>query len=284
MAAISLGLVGHARLSARLGRNARFLLLGNAIAAAIMGAVGTYFSNQAIFFLTFALGLPTLLALAQIRARDIDPDLARGGVADARVRPDLLRSLARNRALWIFAGVVVLFQAANAAMLPLMAGQLTMRAPETATAVLAVCILLPQFVVAAIAPWVGRQAEIWGRRPLLIACFVALSIRGAVFAASTDQYVIMAAQLLDGVSAATLGVLVPLVIADVMRGSGHFNFAQGVVGTAVGIGASFSTTVAGAVADAYGSVAVFLLLAAIGMAGIVMSAVLMPETRPGPQN
>jgi len=54
--------------------------------------------------------------------------------------------------------------------------------------------------------------------------------------------VIVAAQLLDGISAATLGVLIPLVIADVTRGSGRFNLAQGAVGAAVGIGASASTS------------------------------------------
>src|ERR1700694_5001746 len=109
-----------------------------------------------------------------------------------------------------------------------------------------------------IAPKVGRLAPSWGRRPLLAFCFVALSIRCVVFAMTSEPFAIVAVQLLDGISAATLGVLVPLVIADVMRGSGHFNLAQGVVGAAVGIGASFSTTVAGYIADDYGSISAFL--------------------------
>jgi MFS family permease len=174
---------------------------------------------------------------------------------------------------------MVLFQLANAAMLPIMAGLLTMRAPEWATPVLAICILAPQFVVAAIAPWVGGQAESWGRRPLLAVCFVALSIRGVVFAATSDPYAIVAVQLLDGISAATLGVLVPLIIADITRGSAHFNLAQGAVGVAVGIGASISTLLAGYIADAFGSVAVFLFLAAVAAAGLLLVASLMPETR-----
>jgi hypothetical protein len=55
MAAISLGLVGYALLSVRLGRNARFLSLGNAIAAAAMGVIGHYFTNRAIFLFTAAM-------------------------------------------------------------------------------------------------------------------------------------------------------------------------------------------------------------------------------------
>ena len=86
LAAISLGLVGHTLLGSRLGRNVRFLSLGNAIAAGLMGGVAHYYSNQAIFFLTAALGIPTLIALAQIRSADIDPELARGGGAQTRGR------------------------------------------------------------------------------------------------------------------------------------------------------------------------------------------------------
>jgi MFS family permease len=280
LAAISLGLVGHALLSVRLGRNARYLSLGNAIAAGIMGVVAYYFSNQAIFFLTAVLGIPTLLALMQIRASEIDPDLARGGTRQSRPAAwrGAVTSIVCNRALLIFAAAVVLFQLANAAMLPIIAGILTMRTPETATLVLSICIFAPQFVVAAIAPWVGRKAQSWGRRPLLVLCFAALSVRGAIFAAASDPYVIIAAQLLDGISAATLGVLVPLIIADTTRGSGHFNFAQATVGVAVGIGASLSTTLAGYIADVSGG-AVFLFLAGVALSGLILVIALMPETR-----
>jgi MFS family permease len=106
-----------------------------------------------------------------------------------------------------------------------------------------------------------------------------LCLRSAVFAASNDPAVIIAAQLLDGLSAATLGVLVPLVIADTTRGTGHFNLAQGVVGAAVGIGASLSTTVAGYVADIFGFAVVFLFLGLVGGLGLMLVLVLMPETR-----
>jgi MFS family permease len=284
LGAISLGLVGHTMLSIRLGRNARFLSLGNAIAAGLMGGIAYYFSNRAIFLLTAALGVPTLIALAQIRSADIDPELARGGVRkrEGGACSDSLASVARNRALLIFASAIALFQLSNAAMLPIMAGSLTTRAPEWATAVIAICILAPQFVVAAIAPSVGRTAQSWGRRPLLMICFMPLCVRSAVFAVSSDPAVIVAAQMLDGISAATLGVLVPLVIADTTRNSGHFNLAQGVVGIAVGIGASLGTTMAGYVADRFGDAVVFLFLGSVGAAGLLLVLALMPETRDAP--
>jgi MFS family permease len=281
LAAVSLGLVGYTLLSVRLGRNARFLSLGNAIAAGGMGVFGYYLSDRAIFFLTAALCVPTFVALAQIRSGDIDPNLSRGGIRPIEYRSSFhaCRDLVDNHALLIFAGAILLFQFANAASLPIMAGLLTTRLPETATLILSICIFAPQLIVAAIAPWVGRQAQSWGRRPLLLLCFAALSVRCAIFAATSEPYVVVAAQLLDGISAATLGVLVPLVIADVMRGTGRFNLAQGVVGTAVGIGASFSTTMAGYIADGLGSAAAFLCLSGIATAGFVFVVALMPETR-----
>jgi hypothetical protein len=70
LAAISLGLVGHTLLGNRFGRNARFLSLGNAIPAGLMGGVAHYYLNQATFFLTAALSVPTAVALAQIRCAD----------------------------------------------------------------------------------------------------------------------------------------------------------------------------------------------------------------------
>jgi MFS family permease len=284
LVAISLGLVGHASFSVRLGRNVRFLSLGNAIAAGIAGGIAYYFSNQAIFFFTAALGIPTLIALAQISSSEIDPELARGGIPKSGVGSwfNAVSSLVHNRVLLSFAAAIMLFQLANAAMLPILGGILTKRSPETAALVLAICILVPQFVVVAIAPLVGLKAQSWGRRPLLLLSFFALSVRGAIFAATSDPYLLIAAQLFDGISAASLGVLVPLIIADVTRGSGHFNLAQGMIGTAVGIGASFSTTLAGVIADASGAAIAFLLIACVGVTGLIFVFALMPETRGAP--
>ena len=281
LAAISLGLVGHRLLARRLGRNARFLSLGNAIAAGLMGGIAYFYSNQAIFFLTAALGIPTLVALAMIRPADIDPELARGGAGkgERETWSDTIAAVAGNRPLLIFASAIVLFQLSNAAMLPILAGALTLRAPQWATVIIATSVLAPQFVVAAIAPWMGRTAQSAGRRPLLALCFVPLCVRSAVFAITNDPSVVVIAQLLDGVSAASLGVLVPLVIADTTRGTGHYNLAQGVVGAAVGTGASLGTTIAGYVADRFGDAIAFLFLGSVGALGLMLVLALMPETR-----
>jgi MFS family permease len=180
----------------------------------------------------------------------------------------------------IFSASFMLFQMANSAMLPLMGGVLTMRSSNWAAVLIAACIVVPQLLVALISPWVGRRAQLVGRRPLLILGFAVLPIRGVLFAVVQDPNVLVIAQLLDGISGAVFGVLVPLVVVDVTRGTGHFNLALGIGGTAIGIGAALSTTLAGYVSDHFGSETAFLVLAAIAAAGLASIWALMPETRP----
>jgi predicted MFS family arabinose efflux permease len=284
MAAIGLGLVGHAAIGERLGRNARFAAIGNGLAAAAMGACGYFLSARAVFFITAALLGPALLALRLIASREIDPERAHGGTPQRRAGRRLteLLGLARKRPLVIFAGCIMLFHLANAAMLPLMGSVLTTRSSQWATVLIAACIVGPQLLVAIFSPWVGRKAQAWGRRPLLIAAFAALPIRGLIFATVTNPYLLVAAQLLDGITAAVFAVMVPLVIVDLTRGTGHFNLGQGIVGTTIGIGASVSTTYAGYLSDHFGSPIAFLGLTAVAMLGLVAMWIMMPETRPAP--
>jgi MFS family permease len=282
LAAISLGLVGHGVVGERFGRNARFAAIGNGLAAAAMGACGYFISDRFVFVCTALLAAPTLWALSRIRPDDIDADGAHGG-AHPRGAKQLaagLAHLAGDRRLLILAACVLLFHLANAAMLPLMGGVVTTRSAHWATVLIAACIIVPQIAVAAFSPWVGRQAQAWGRRPILLAGFAALAVRGVLFAAVANPYLLVAVQVLDGVAAAALGVMVPLIVADVTRGTGRFNLAQGFVGSAVGIGASASTTLAGYLSDHFGSGVAFFGLAGIAAGGLALALTALPETRP----
>jgi MFS family permease len=146
--------------------------------------------------------------------------------------------------------------------------------------VIAACVVVPQLVVVGMAPWVGRQSELIGRRPLLLLCFAALVLRALLFAFVSNPYVVVAVQVFDGISAAILGVLFPLVVADITRGTGRFSLGLGIVGSAVGIGASFSSIMAGYLFDHFGRGAAFLSLGGIAVLGLAMVWLLMRETRP----
>jgi MFS family permease len=283
IAAISLGLVGHAALAERLGRNQRFASIGALVGAALMGIAGYLLSYQSIFLIVVLLGLPLFLALAQIRAADVHFGRSCGAPAhhgESEPPRSGRRILLKDFRLVIFATSLLLFQLANASVLPL-AGEILVRKSQAhSSLVISALIIVPQIIVALMAPWVGRQAQDWGRRPLLLIGFAALPIRALGFALINDPLLLLAVQALDGISATVLGVLTALIVADLTGGTGRFNLAQGIVGTASGIGASISTTLSGLVAQKLGPSAAFMCIAAIALFGTLVIWFLMPETKP----
>jgi MFS family permease len=289
IAVISLSLVGHAGLGERIGRNARFGSIGAGVSAAAMGACGYWLSDRSILFLTAILVIPALIALARVRTPNaelvnselINTELMEPTAQRAEDTSGVpARQLFRNRQLLIFAACIALFQLANAAMLPLMGGILTMHANSWAAIIVAACVVIPQLVVVGMAPWVGRQAQSFGRRPLMLLCFGALIVRAFLFALVIDPFAVVAIQVLDGISAAIIGVMFPLVVADITRDTGRYSLALGIVGSAVGVGAASSTILAGYLFDHFGRGPAFFSLAGVAAVGAMLVLVLMPETYP----
>ena len=285
LVSLALGLAGADRADARLARNAAFASAGSGVAAALMGFVGYQASSQAVFFVAAALVVPALFALWRIRPGELGPasDAARGAPTDARAFLRALGELARKRDLLALCLCLVLFHLANASMLPLAASLVTQRSSQEATLMVAAALLAPQFLAAAIAPFVGRGARIWGRRRLLLLGFAALVLRGLLFSSITDPVTLAVIQALDGVSAAVLGVIVPLIIVDLTAQSGHFNLAQALAGSAAAIGAATSTVMAGWINDHFGAHAAFSTLTVIAILGLAAVALAMSETEPEAQ-
>jgi MFS family permease len=282
IAAISLGLVGHDALAGRLGRNQQFASIGGLAAAGMMGVVGYLLSTREIFLLTAALGLPALLALGSIRASDIH--FARScGAPDLHPthRPQRVdrAALLRDHRLLTFAACLFLFQLANASILPLAGETLARTERQWSPLVLAAFVMAPQIIVALLAPWVGQKAETWGRRPLLALGLAVLPVRAAFFALTASPAPLVVVQTLDGLTGATLGVLTALVIADLTKGTGRFNLAQGLVGTVSGVGAAISTSVSGLIVASFGQTAGFLSVTGAGVLAAAIFWLFMPETK-----
>jgi MFS family permease len=283
IAAISLGLVGHSALAERLGRNQRFASAGVIATTGLMGAIGYFLSYQWIFLASAALTLPLLVALARIRSTDIHFGRACGQPDhDAPTPPPRARrlSLWKNHSLLTFAGCLFLFQFANASMLPLAGEQLAYRSGTDASFIVSALIIVPQIIVALTAPWAGRQAQSWGRRPLLLMGFSALTVRALLFAVTTNPLLLICIQLLDGISGSALGVLTALIVADLTKGTGRFNLAQGFVGTLAGIGASLSTTFFSLIVENFGGAIGFVSIAAVALSTVFIVWLWMPETKP----
>jgi MFS family permease len=140
------------------------------------------------------------------------------------------------------------------------------------------CIVAAQLVMLPIAVVVGRTADKWGRKPLFLVGFAVLPVRAALYTLSDNSFWLIGVQLLDGVGAGIFGALTPLVIADIMRGTGRYNLAQGGIATVQGIGASLSGLVAGVIVDRFGYSAAFLALAAAAAVALIVFTLAMPET------
>jgi MFS family permease len=277
IAAISLALVGRHALGERLGRNARYAAVGSGFAAGLLGAAGTWLSGASVFWLTAALCIPSLIALAAIRPADLHPPAWQAREGNALHG---LGDLLRNRGVLVFALCCGLFTLSNAAMLPLAGTQVTRNAGDEANLIIAACIIAPQLIMALIAPWIGRLAERRGRRIALLIGFAALPVRGLLLMLVEGPAWLILVQALDGISAAGLGVMLPLLAADLTRGSNRFNLCLGLFGLAIGIGGTLSTTLAGLAAEWFGPAAAFAMLAGAGLLSVLAVWFAMPETRP----
>src|SRR5258707_7316153 len=138
---------------------------------AVMGAIGYFLSYQAIFLASATLALPLLVALSRIGPTEIHFGRACGQPDHhAPAPPPRTRRLIlwKNYGLLTFAGCLFLFQFANASMLPLAGEELVYRNRTGASLIVSALIIVPQIVVVLSAPWAGREAQSWGRRPLLL--------------------------------------------------------------------------------------------------------------------
>jgi MFS family permease len=283
VAALTLGLFTQHHLATRMGRNAAFDHVGNVAVAVVAGGVGWLFGQRAVFLLVPFFAVLAIGAVLSIPAAAIDHRRARGAGPDATTSDgSSWRTLISCRPLMVFAGCAMLFHFANAPLLPLVGQKLAIANKELATAMMSSCIVAAQMVMLPIALLVGRKADQWGRKPILIVGFAILPVRAVLYTFSDDSAWLIAVQLLDGVGAGIFGALTPLVVADLMRGSGRYNLALGIVATMQGIGASLSGLSAGLIVDHFGYGVAFLTAGAVAGIALAFLVLTMPETAPEP--
>jgi MFS family permease len=286
VAAVTLGIVGPRAFAKRIGRNEAFNHAGNASAAAIAGATAYFFGPIVVFWLLAAMAIASMIATLSIPAAAIDDHVARG-LGDGEEQPAAdgdqpsgFQVLLTCRPLLIFAGCTILFHFSNAAMLPLVGQKLALVNRDLGTTLMSVCIIAAQMVMVPVAMLVGRKADQWGRKPIFTVALAVLTLRGALYPLSDNPYWLVSVQLLDGIGAGIFGALFPLVVADLTRGTGHFNVSQGAIATATGLGGALSAATAGFIVVKAGYSAAFLFLAAIAAIGLGSFVAMMPETGP----
>ncbi len=283
ISAITLGLVGAKHFAKRVGRNEAFNHAGNAVSAALAGALAWKFGPVVVFWLMGALTVASIFTASHVPNDQIDNAVARG--LDCEPEEDCeeasgWKTLVENRPLMVFAAIAFLFHLANAAMLTSVSQLLAKTlGKDQATSLTAACIVAAQLVMVPVAIFVGRHTERIGTKPIFLVAFAFLAARGALYTVSDAPYWLVGVQALDGIGAGIFGALFPVVIADLTKGSGRFNVSQGAVATTQGLGAALSATLAGSIIVWAGYSVGFLTLAAIAACGFVLYLVAMPETK-----
>jgi MFS family permease len=240
LTAVTLGIFGHSVFTRRIGRNETFNHAGNACAAATAGATAYFWGPSVVFYLLAAMSIASMASMIAIPSRAINHDLARGlhdkapnetSASATGEAPGGLTVLMTCKPLLIFAIAVMLFHLANAAMLPLVGQKLALQNKNLGTSLMSGCIVAAQIVMVPMAMLVGARADKWGREPFFLIAFLILPLRGFLYTLSDNPFWLVAVQTLDGVGAGIFGAIFPVIVADLMRGTGRFNVAQGAIMT-----------------------------------------------------
>lgn len=307
IAAITLGLVGRKGMDRQTGKNQAFNAAGNCFAAVVIGLIGYFLGLHWMFYLIVVLCAAAIFCVLRIRDDQIDYDLARGADAEDTKSGDEknggetkeaqkedqkgilgtvkeqfagLWQLMHDRLILIFMASAVLFHFANAAMVPLVTEMLAEgQGGKRAILYTSGYMVASQLVFMVVAAAAGRLAGKIGRKPLFLFGFAALALRGVLYTLGHSPAYLIAVQCMDGLGAGIFGVVGVLIIADLTKGTGRFNLAQGAIATAQGLGAFLSNSVGGLVAKHAGHNVAFLSLAGIAAAGLIFFWLLMPETR-----
>lgn len=279
VAAITLGITGPGMFDKQFGKNQSFNSAGNVFTALLVAYVSYNFGYRFIFVVAALLAIPAIISLLAIDPWLIDYSRARGAKKeDPHASTEKFSALLQDRVLLYFLGTAFLFHLANAAMLPELGEMLSKDNLKAAAPFMSACVIVTQIIITISAAWIGKEASVKGRKPLLLLGFGVLPIRGVLYTLTHAVWALIAIQTLDGVANAIFGIVSILVIKDRTMGSGRFNVAAGSLAAMVGIGAATSTAVGGALIQHFSYRASFLGLAAIALIAFTVLWAAIPET------
>ena len=304
-AALTLGIMGQHRYAAQCAKNEAYKHAGTVFGAGLGFIFALHFGIASIFVITAALGAVSLAVLKLIKQDDIDDSVACGEIK-AHESTKIWALLCDKRVLYL--GVVMFcFHLSNAAMLPLLSQRAYAVGIDASGAYAAATIIIAQSTMILVAFICGRlisgekgansQKSLKNSRNLeqnstqnsrknsqnsnnklafkvyfwlFFACFFALIIRGAVAANFANLPAMICVQVLDGVGAGVSGVIVPVIVAFMLRGSGHINAGLAFVLTCGGLGAALSNGVGGYFAQFHGYFAAYAFLGSVAACGLIL--------------
>lgn len=282
-AAFALGMADKENMSGRIARNEAMTHTGNVVFAIGAALIGTFLLLQGIFWAAALFALGMIPSVYFIQDKHVDYEAARAGDSSQNNEEKKRagwRDLMHDKRIIIFTSCVVLYYFANAATLPLVSEILTQAKKGRASAwQVSAAVIVAEAVMVAVAAFLGKVTDKWGRKPLFLIGFASLALRNGLTVVSHNGFYLISLQALDGVAMGIYGVLLTVVTADLAKGTGRFNFLQGAVQSSMGLGGVLSNSLFGWIAKVMGFNASFWGLTAIAVAGGVLCQTKMPETK-----
>lgn len=278
---ITLGVVGPDRFGVQMGKNEAYNHAGNIVLLGGTWAASVWFGLPGVAALMLATSMAAIAATLSISPASVDHAAARGMATGDAAAPaggmPPLATLYRNKPLLLFSVSLLLFHFGNAPLARLVAQQfaLQMQKPFETTAIITMVSQLAALAAALAAPWIIRRDRV---RLAVVVAMLSLPMRGVIAWAFADFGMIYPVQLLDGVGVGLLGILTPILVERLTRGSGHFNLALAAVMMVQGLGAASSNVVAGYLVTRYGYPVTYLLHGAVALAAL---AAFLPVLRAG---
>lgn len=284
IAAITIGLVGRKAFPKRISINETWNHTGNLFTALAAGILGQYLGHHWILYVVSVFALLSILSILFINPKEIDHNAARelapnNDKSNSDGKPEPILKLLKQKSIIIFSLSIILFHLANAAQLPLVGQLLAKQNPDIDALFMAGSIIFAQFVMIGVAYAVGFFMNGFGRKPIFLIAFLILPLRAILYTLTTNPIYLLAIQLLDGIGAGIFGVIAIVIVSDLTKGTGRFNFFQGLVALCTGVGAAFSNLIAGSIVKSWGFNAGFLSLSLLALIGLSFFWLFMPETK-----
>jgi MFS family permease len=280
IAALTVGLFARAALTSRMGRNAAFARLGNLIVAASAAALGWLFSPRAVFLQVPVFALAAAAVVLTIPHHKIDMRRARGlnSQPEENGQPAGWSLLLHSRPLLIFGICSLLFEFVGAPLLTLVAQRLVVTGQGSSSLMTSACVMAAQAGMLLAALVIGRKADEWGHRWLLLTGLAIIPVQAVLTTLRGDLPWLLGLQFAGGFGTGLFSGLTPILLADVMQGTGRYNLSQGLVATLRSLGAASSGLAAELIVGRFGYNAAFLGCAGLAVAGLVLLWFGMPET------
>lgn len=272
VAALTVGLCAREVLTARMGRNAAWSRAGNLVVAVVSGLLAYLVSAEAVFLQVPLIAALTAFAAMTIPYNKVDLRRARGleSGEDRDEGPQGWMTLLRSRSLLVFGACSFLYELADAPLLTLVGQKLGADNQADGLVLTSALIVASQLGMLAASILVGKRADRLGHRGLMVAGCAMLPLQAVVTALLSSAPHLIALQIFGGISTGLFAALTPIWLADVTRGSGHYNLAQGIMATLRALGVTSSSLLSEVIAEHVSYGAAYVGCGVIGLGAAVL--------------